>query len=121
MMDTVGSRLKALRATTGLSQQALADIAGTKQSTMNRYENDASEMPYRLLRWYADYFDVSLDYIFCRTDKPQGILYEFRPQITKENEQMKAFVEMCFDPKSPMNDKLKQTLLDMLTQDGDSK
>ena len=44
-MDTVGSRLKALRATTGLSQQALADIAGTKQSTVNRYENDASEMP----------------------------------------------------------------------------
>jgi transcriptional regulator with XRE-family HTH domain len=120
-MDTVGSRLKALRATTGLSQQALADIAGTKQSAINRYENDASEMSYRIQLWYADYFDVSLDYIFCRTDKPQGRLYEFRPQISKENEQLKAFVEMCFDPKSPMNDKLKQTLLDMLAQGGESE
>ena len=120
-MDTVGSRLKALRATTGLSQQALADIAGTKQSTINRYENDASEMPYSMLLWYADYFDVSLDYIFCRTDKPQGKGYEFRPKITKENEQMKAFVEMCFDPKSPMNDKLKQTLLKMLAEGGEGE
>lgn len=120
-MDTVGSRLKALRAITGLSQQALADIAGTKQSTLNRYENDASELPYRILLWYADYFDVSLDYIFCRTDKPQGRLYDFRPQTTKETEQMKAFIEMCFDPKSPMSDKLKQTLLEMFTQDGDGE
>ena len=120
-MDTVGSRLKALRATTGLSQQALADIAGTKQSTINRYENDTSEMPYRIMLWYADYFDVSLDYILCRTDKPEGKLYDFRPQMTKENEQMKAFVEMCFDPNSPMNDKLKQTLLNMLTQGGDGE
>jgi len=120
-MDTVGSRLKALRATTGLSQQALADIAGTKQSTINRYENDASEMPYRILLWYANYFDVSLDYIFCRADKPQGKLFEFRPKLSKENEQMKAFIEMCFDPKSPMNDKLKQTLLDMLMEGGNSE
>lgn len=120
-MDTVGSRLKALRATTGLSQQALAEIAGTKQSTLNRYENDASEMPYRILLWYADYFDVSLDYIFCRTDKPQGKPFEFRPKISKENEQLKAFVDMCFDPQSPMNDKLKQTLLNMLTKDGEGK
>ncbi|MCL2034713.1 MAG: helix-turn-helix domain-containing protein [Oscillospiraceae bacterium] len=120
-MDTVGGRLKVLRATTGLSQQALADIAGTKQSTINRYENDASELPYRILLWYADYFDVSLDYIFCRTDKPQGKLYEFRPRMSKETEQMKAFIEMCFDPKSPMNEKLKQTLLNMLAQDDDIK
>lgn len=120
-MDTIGSRLKALRATTGLSQQALAVIADTNQSTINRYENDTSEMPYRILLWYADYFDVSLDYILCRTDKPQGVLYEFRPQISKENEQMKAFIEMCFDPQSPMNDKLKQTLLNMFAEGGDSE
>lgn len=117
-MDTVGGRLKALRATTGLSQQALADIAGIKQSTINRYENDASEMPYRILLWYAEYFDVSLDYIFCRTDKPQGELFEFKPKIPFENEQLRQFIEMCFDPLSPMNDKLKQTLYNMLGEVG---
>ena len=119
-MNTVGGRLKALRATTGLSQQALADIAGSKQSTINRYENDASEMPYGILLWYADYFDVSLDYIFCRTDKPQGELFEFRPKMSKETEQMKAFIEMCFNPDSPMNEKLKNTLFDMVTKGGDN-
>ena len=111
-MDTMGSRLKALRAGTGLSQKALADKAGTIQSAINRYENDTSELPYRMLLWYADYFDVSLDYLFCRTDKPQGRLYEYKPKIASE--EMKQFVDMCFDPNSPMNDRLKQTLLEML-------
>ena len=27
---------------------------------------------------------------------------------------MRQFIKMCFDPNSPMNDKLKQTLLGML-------
>jgi len=29
---------------------------------------------------------------------------------------MASFVEMCFDPKSPMNAKLKQTLIQMLEE-----
>ena len=115
-MDTVGSRLKALRATTGLSQQALADIAGSKQSTINRYENDESELPYRMLTWYGDYFDVSLDYIFGRTDKPQGTQYKYQPKIAEDSEEMRRFISMCFDPDSPMNERLKNTLIDMLKE-----
>ncbi len=29
---------------------------------------------------------------------------------------MKEFVDMCFDPKSPMSSRLKQTLLKMLEE-----
>jgi len=29
---------------------------------------------------------------------------------------MKQFVEMCFDPRSSLNDKLKQTLLELLEE-----
>lgn len=36
--------------------------------------------------WYADFFDVSLDYIFGRTDKPQGKLYENQPKVVFEDE-----------------------------------
>ena len=56
---------------------------------------------------------MSLDYICCRTDKPQGRLYEFKPKILEENKDMRRFVEMCFDPGSPMNEKLKQAVLEM--------
>lgn len=70
--------------------------------------------PIKVLIWYADYFDVSMDYLCCRTEKPQGKLYEFKPRILEEDKDMKQFVEMCFDPKSPMNDRLKKAIIEML-------
>ena len=63
---------------------------------------------------YADYFDVSLDYIFGRCEKPQGRLYDFQPKVWKDNKQMQDLIEMCFDPNSPANAQLKETLLRLM-------
>jgi hypothetical protein len=57
-----------------------------------------------------------MDYIFCRTDKPQGERYDFKPKI-EDNYDMRQFIEMCFDPDSPMSGKLKDTLLQMMKGD----
>ena len=116
-MKEVGKRLKALREGIGISQMEMANAIGSSQSSVNRYENGQSTPPVELFRRYADYFDVSLDYIFGRTDKPQGATYEFKPKITPEREEMRRFIEMCFDPQSPMNGKLKETLLRMMEGD----
>jgi repressor LexA len=122
-MPTIGSRLKELRATTGKSQQAFAELAGSTQSSINRFENDQSEAPYRVLRWYADYFDVSMDYIYCRTDKPQGKLYNYDPAALKNRMANPAdwaqFIGACFEEGSPLNAKLKESLIKMAG--GDSK
>ena len=119
-MEIVGQRLRALRESVGLSQNKLAGMIGVRQSSINRYENGQSVPSIQTFRWYADYFDVSMDYIFGRTDKPQGKLYNYEPQFirdkTENNQELRQFVEMCFDPKSPMNDKLKQTLMKMLEE-----
>ena len=84
------------------------------RSSLNRYELNQASPTFETLTRYADYFDVSMDYIFGRTDNPQGKLYEYKPKIEKSDPQMKKFVEMCFDPTSPMNARLKETLLQML-------
>jgi len=109
----VGERMRVLREGVKLSQAKIAKLAGTGQSSINRYENNIGDPPFSLLIWYADHFDVSLDYIFGRTNKPQGKLYEFKPQI-ENNDEMRLFIEMCFDPNSPMSGKLKDTLLQMM-------
>ena len=110
----IGQRLKALREGSNITQVKLAQANGTiTQSAINRYENGYSDVPNAILLWYADYFDVSLDYIFGRTDKPQGKLYDYNPKAF-DDEKMQQFVEMCFDPTSPMNARLKETLLQML-------
>ncbi len=119
-MEIVSQRLRALRESVGLSQNKLAGMIGVRQSSINRYENGQSVPSIQTFRWYADYFDVSMDYIFGRTDSPQGKLYNYEPQLIRDkaenNQELRQFVEMCFDPKSPMNDKLKQTLIRMLEE-----
>ena len=113
-MNKVGDRLRTLRESVKLSQKKIANMIGISQVSMNRYETGGSEPTFKTLLWYADYFDVSLDYIFGRTEKPQGELYEYKPKIAEDSEEMRRFIEMCFDPNSPMNDRLKQTLISIL-------
>ena len=98
----VGERLKALREGVHLSQAKLAaQFKDVDQPAIFRYERGYSFPPYHVLMQYADYFDVSLDYIFGRTD----------PKVTIDHAQMRDFLEMCFDPNSPANAKFKEAIL----------
>ena len=81
-MKEVGKRLKALRESIGISQAKMAEAIGSTQSSINRYENGQSTPPVELFGRYADYLDVSLDYIFARTYKPQGKTYECKPKAS---------------------------------------
>jgi len=113
-MEIIAERLRTLREGVKLSQAKIAKLAGTQQTSINRYEKQVNAPPHETLLWYADYFDVSMDYIYGRTDKPQGINYKYHPKTFTDDADMRKFVEMCFDPKSSMNERLKNTLLEML-------
>ena len=71
-MNMVAERMRLLRDSVRISQKELGAIIGITQSAVNRYENKQSEASYETLLRYADFFDVSLDYIYGRADKPQG-------------------------------------------------
>jgi len=113
-MQILAERIKTLREGVRMTQAQIAKLVGTTSTSIGRYENQIGLPPHKTLLWYADYFDVSMDYLYGRTEKPQGILYEFRPPIMEDSVEMRQFIEMCFDPTSPVNDKLKQTLIEML-------
>lgn len=72
MNVSVGTRLRVLRKDAGLTQAQLAALADTNQAAINRYETDRAAAPYRILVWYATYFNVSLDYIFGLCEDPAG-------------------------------------------------
>ena len=91
-MKEAGKRLKALRESIGISQMKLAEAIASTQSSINRYENGQSTPPVELFRRYADYFDVSLDYIFARTDKPQGVTYEFNLRLPRSGRKCAALL-----------------------------
>lgn len=119
-MQEVAQRLKSLRESVGVSQAKLAALMGATQASVNRYENGQSSPPLKILRWYADFFDVSLDYIFARTEQLEGKLYEHKPKvveaITQDNKELRQFVDMCFDPASPVSEKLRETLTKLLEE-----
>lgn len=62
-------RLKKLRKEKHISQLKLALDLNMNQNTISRYENMEREADYETLITFADYFNVSLDYLLGRTDK----------------------------------------------------
>lgn len=62
-------RLKALRATTNLSQVELAKVIGYGQSTVASWEIGRTEPSIDGLNRLADYFKVSVDYLLGRSEQ----------------------------------------------------
>lgn len=120
IMQEIANRLKGLRESVNSSQAKLAALMGATQASVNRYENGQTTPPLKILLWYADFFDVSMDYIFARTEQPEGRLYEHKPKvieaITQNNKELRQFVDMCFDPASPVSEKLRDMLVKMLEE-----
>jgi transcriptional regulator with XRE-family HTH domain len=71
-MEITAKRLTELRKSVNLTQIKMAAGVGITQSSVNRCEHDQVTISDEVLIAYADYFDVSLDYICGRTDKPEG-------------------------------------------------
>ena len=64
-------RLKELRKNRKISQLKLALDLNMNQNSISRYENGTREADYSTLIKFADYFDVSIDYLLERTDNPR--------------------------------------------------
>ncbi len=62
-------RLRKLRKERKISQLKLALDLNMNQNTISRYETQEREADYETLIKFADYFDVSLDYLLGRTDE----------------------------------------------------
>lgn len=63
-------RLKELRKSRNISQLKLAMDLNMNQNSISRYENGVREADYETLIAFADYFNVSIDYLLERTDNP---------------------------------------------------
>ena len=64
-------RLKELRRKRNVSQLKLAMDLTMNQNSISRYETGEREADYETLIRFADYFDVSIDYLLERTDNPK--------------------------------------------------
>lgn len=61
-------RLRNLREDADISQEKMGQILNTSQRAYSHYENGTRDIPLIVLIKFADYFDVSVDYLLERTN-----------------------------------------------------
>lgn len=66
----MGERLRLLRKSKGLTQIALQMKIGVEQALLSKYESGERVPPTETLVKLADFYEVSVDYLLCRTDNP---------------------------------------------------
>ena len=65
------NNLRKLRKSYGLTQIALQMKTGIEQALLSKFENGERIPPTDTLIRLADFYNVSMDYIMCRTDNPK--------------------------------------------------
>ncbi len=69
--DFMNNNLKLLRKQKRLTQIALQMQTGIEQALLSKFENGERVPPTETLLRLAEFYDVSIDYILCRTDNPK--------------------------------------------------
>lgn len=106
-MATLGQRLKLLVKEKGMEQQEVAGLLGLKTSTFNGYAGDKREPSIKYLQKFAEYFDVSIDYLTGYSD----IRNPYLPHLSSElksfvmDPQNAMYLELAADIKKKANDK----------------
>ena len=106
----VGQRIKQLRKEYNLTQQQFAELINLKNSTISLYENEKRQPEFQTLVKIADYFNVTIDWLFGRVDNKNLLIIE-NEYIPKDLlnvgvEYLKLAKEMC-DKKIPPDDMRK--------------
>lgn len=104
-MAIIADRLRELRNSAGLSQQALADKTSISKSSINMYERGAREPGLETVEVFADFFNVDLDYLFGKSDIPRKSFIESNtPIITfEENNLLTQYRELDQYGKETVN------------------
>jgi len=70
-MSTLAEKIKVLRVMKGLTQEELAKYLHVNRATLANWETGRTTPDYEAVKHLADFFDVSIDYLFGRSDDPR--------------------------------------------------
>ena len=69
--DYMQNRLRELRKSRGYTQISLQMQTGIEQALLSKFENGERIPPTETLVQLAEFYNVSIDYILCRTNNPE--------------------------------------------------
>ena len=95
-LGKIGIRLRELREEIGWSQREVAEACGLNRKNIMRLEGEESNPTADTLMILADFYEVSVDYILCRTDS-RGSFWD-KPKIIEKIVKVPVPVKF-FNPK----------------------
>lgn len=111
MTELFGKKLKALRTSRKISQKEFGKIFGLAESTIGMYERDERRPDFELLNKFADYFEVSTDYLLGRTNTPilsQQEKEEAEFQAFANNPKLNVFYKELLDSEEEAVERLRE-------------
>lgn len=85
----IASRVKAVRAAAGMTQEEVSKKINTNPFTYRGYENCKSDIPIVFLIRMADLFKVSMDYLTGRTDDNGKLDHDLEERISRLEKELK--------------------------------
>ncbi|WEG14114.1 helix-turn-helix transcriptional regulator [Pullulanibacillus sp. KACC 23026] len=105
----MGQRIKEERLNLDLSQDALAEKLGMKRANVSNYEAGRVVPPGNILLEMSKIFNVSTDYLLCKTDTPNSdiessldddirtIQRGYRRMTNKDRKKMMNIIKVTFE------------------------
>lgn len=113
-METLAIRLKELRKEKGYTLEKMAQDLNTTKVTLSRYENGTREPKSETLNQLSDYFNVSIDYLFGKTDKRNVYIKDEVIDVKKALDKIKNDLEnsssLMFDGECLSEDAISSLL-----------
>lgn len=104
------NRIKDIREDKDISQKELAKKLNIARTTLSGYERQISEPPFEILIKISKIFNVSVDYIICKTNNPSND--SFTEGLTEEEiQELIKYRELLKLKRKVENNKMISTLI----------
>lgn len=104
-----GKIIKKLRFERNINQTELAEILGITQNNISSYETDRTRPSFEILEKIADYFGVSIDYLFEREKSTMSALSENENYIVETFRNLRPETQIEFSTTVSMVKALRDT------------
>jgi transcriptional regulator with XRE-family HTH domain len=111
-MDSLSDRLKKLRISAGLTQTELGKIIGVGKTTISMYETGNSTPSDEIKLKIAEFFNISVDYLFGKTDikNHESTNLKYSAQTSLEDELFAGFRLLSKDDQEEIIEILRMKL-----------
>lgn len=93
-------KLKEIREECGLKRSELARELGINAGTIANYEKEKRQAPYEYLMIFAEYFDVSIDYLLGRKEDEKPMIDISKTLSIEERQLLEKFRKLDKTAKS---------------------